>query len=39
MKKLHESITKFFEDPTRDKFRELVQFNTGEYDNLDFKKK
>lgn len=38
MKSLHESVTKFFEEPTREKFRELVQFNTGEYDNLDFKK-
>lgn len=38
MKNLHESFTRFFENPTRDKFRELVQFNTGEYDNLDFKK-
>lgn len=38
MKSFHESITKFFEEPTREKFRELVQFNTGEYDNLDFKK-
>ena len=38
MKSNHENITKFFENPTRDKFKELVQFNTGEYDNLDFKK-
>lgn len=38
MKNLHESITRFFENPTREKFRELVQFNTGEYNNLDFKK-
>ena len=38
MKNIHESITNFFESPTREKFRELIQFNTGEYDNLDFKK-
>lgn len=38
MKELHELITKFFENPTREKFRELIQFNTGEYENLDFKK-
>lgn len=38
MKNFHENITKFFENPTRDKFRELIQYNTGEYNNLDFKK-
>ena len=38
MKKLHEPFTKFFEEPTREKLRELIQFNTGEYNNLDFKK-
>lgn len=38
MKNIHEGMTRFFENPTREKFRELIQFNTGEYDNLDFKK-
>ncbi|MGV8149859.1 MAG: helix-turn-helix domain-containing protein [Alkaliphilus sp.] len=38
MKNRHEEFTKFFESPSREKFRELIQFNTGEYDNLDFKK-
>ena len=38
MKSTHENITRFFENPTRDKFRELIQYNTGEYNNLDFKK-
>jgi predicted HTH transcriptional regulator len=35
---MYESFAKFCEKPTRVRFRELVQFNTGEYDDLDFKK-
>jgi len=38
MNKLHEPFTTFFENPTRSKLREILQFNTGEYNNLDFKK-
>jgi predicted HTH transcriptional regulator len=36
-KNFHEAFTKFFEEPTRDKFRELLKNNVGELDNLDFK--
>lgn len=36
-KSLHEEFAKFFENPTRDKFRELLKGNFGELDNLDFK--
>lgn len=38
MRKRHEIFTRFFERPTRDKLREIIEFNTGEYDDLDFKK-
>lgn len=37
MKLIHEEFAKFFEAPTRENFRELIQFNTGEFDNIDFK--
>lgn len=36
-KSLHEEFARFFENPTRDKFRELLKSNYGELDNLDFK--
>jgi hypothetical protein len=36
-KSLHEDFARFFENPTRDKFRELIKTNYGELDNLDFK--
>jgi hypothetical protein len=36
-KTFHEAFTKFFEEPTRDKLRELLKNNVGELDNLDFK--
>lgn len=36
-KSLHEEFAKFFENPTRDKFRELLKGNFGELNNLDFK--
>ncbi|MEK3905015.1 AlbA family DNA-binding domain-containing protein [Paenibacillus sp. FSL R7-0179] len=37
-KKRHESFVKFFENPSREALRELLQHNTGEEDYLDFKK-
>ena len=33
----HEAFADFFEQPTRDKLREVVQNNIGETDYLDFK--
>lgn len=36
-KSLHEEFAKFFENPTRDKLRELLRGNFGELNNLDFK--
>lgn len=37
-KERHESFARFFESPTRESFRELLQFNNGEEDFLDFKR-
>lgn len=37
MKTRHEQAARFFEEPTRDKFRQLLQFNTGESALCDFK--
>lgn len=37
-KDIKERFSRFFEEPTRDKLREILQGNTGEYNNLDFKK-
>lgn len=37
-KKRHENFAKFFENPSREALRELLQHNTGEEDYLDFKK-
>lgn len=34
-----EEFAKFFEDPDRTKFRDLLKQNTGEYPHLDFKEK
>lgn len=36
-KNYHEAFTAFFEDPKRDTLRDLLSYNTGETDNLDFK--
>jgi predicted HTH transcriptional regulator len=36
-KGIKEAFAKFFEDPDRVKFKELVQNNTGEYNHIDFK--
>lgn len=36
-KGVKEVFARFFEDPTRDKLREILQVNTGEEDYLDFK--
>lgn len=36
-KKLHEGYAKFFEEPTREHLRDLLQLNVGEIDPLDFK--
>lgn len=36
-KGVKEVFARFFEDPTRDKLREILQLNTGEEDYLDFK--
>lgn len=36
-KTLHEEFARFFENPTRDKFRELLRGNFGELNALDFK--
>lgn len=37
-KKRHESFAKFFENPSREALRDLLQYNTGEEDYLDFKR-
>lgn len=37
MRSLQERITRFFEQPTREGLREILEFNTGEQNNLDFK--
>ena len=34
----HEDFTKFFENPTRERLREVIKKYHGELDNLDFKK-
>lgn len=36
-KGIHEEFARFLEQPTRDKFRELVKNSLGEFDNLDYK--
>lgn len=36
-KSFHETATRFFENPTRDGFRQLIEYNYGEQNNLDFK--
>jgi predicted HTH transcriptional regulator len=36
-KKQHEGYAKFFEEPTRESLRELLKYNIGELDYLDFK--
>jgi hypothetical protein len=33
-----EVMSGFFEEPNREKLREILRTNDGEYDNLDFKK-
>lgn len=38
MKERYEGFTRFFEEPTREGLRELLQWNFGEQDNLDFKR-
>ncbi|MEL7662453.1 ATP-binding protein [Acetobacterium wieringae] len=38
MKEIHEAFAKFFEEPTRVGLRELLRYNFGEQDDLDFKK-
>jgi predicted HTH transcriptional regulator len=35
---LKENFAKFLEEPTRDKLRDILKDNTGEYRNIDFKK-
>jgi hypothetical protein len=35
---LSEEFARFFESPSRDKLRNLLQHRTGEYDHLDFKR-
>lgn len=37
MKSVYERFSKFFEFPTREGLREILEFNVGELDNLDFK--
>ena len=37
-KSIHEDFAKFFEAPTRDKFRQLIRNRVGELDHLDFKR-
>lgn len=36
-KSLKEQFANFFEEPTRDKLKKIIQFNLGEEDYLDFK--
>lgn len=36
-KSFQERMVRFFEEPTRDKLREVIRDNLGELDNLDFK--
>jgi hypothetical protein len=38
-KGLHESFARFFEEPSRERFRDLIKNSSGEYPHLDFKSK